>query len=107
MQVFVEEDEDLCRNMGIHFKNLLYSSTFCYMFQLYHATLTHQTTPLFYLSFSPPLYCYMKELLVNLDPVVLEVLYETKYLKKMHFEVPDVVLGLCADEEQIKRHQME
>lgn len=49
----------------------------------------------------------MKELLVNLDPVVLEVLYETKYLKKMHFEVPDVVLGLCADEEQIKRHQME
>uniref|UniRef100_A0A663DRU1 Dynein axonemal heavy chain 5 n=1 Tax=Aquila chrysaetos chrysaetos TaxID=223781 RepID=A0A663DRU1_AQUCH len=48
-----------------------------------------------------------KELLVNLDPVVLEVLYETKYLKKMHFEVPDVVLGLCADEEQIKRHQME
>lgn len=47
----------------------------------------------------------MKELLVNLDPVVLEVLYETKYLKKMHFEVPDVVLGLCADEEQIKRHQ--
>lgn len=49
----------------------------------------------------------MKELLVNLDPVVLEVLYETKYLKKMNFEVPDVVLGLWADEEQIKRHQME
>uniref|UniRef100_A0A8C8ED16 Dynein axonemal heavy chain 5 n=1 Tax=Otus sunia TaxID=257818 RepID=A0A8C8ED16_9STRI len=48
-----------------------------------------------------------EELLVNLDPVVLEVLYETKYLKKMHFEVPDIVLGLCADEEQIKRHQME
>ncbi|XP_040521760.1 dynein axonemal heavy chain 5 isoform X2 [Gallus gallus] len=47
-----------------------------------------------------------KELLVNLDPVVLEVLYETKYLKKMHFKVPDVVLDLCADEEQIKRHQM-
>ncbi|XP_035754904.1 dynein heavy chain 5, axonemal-like [Egretta garzetta] len=48
-----------------------------------------------------------KELLVNLDPVVLEVLYETKYLKKMYFEVPDVILGLCADEEQIKRHQKE
>ncbi|KAJ7420669.1 dynein heavy chain 5, axonemal-like protein [Willisornis vidua] len=48
-----------------------------------------------------------KELFVNLDPMVLEVLYETKYLKKMHFEVPDVVLGLCADEEQIKTHQME
>ncbi|XP_021242640.1 dynein heavy chain 5, axonemal-like isoform X8 [Numida meleagris] len=48
-----------------------------------------------------------KELLVNLDPVVLEVLYETKYLKKMHFKVPDVVLGLCADEEQIKRHHTE
>ncbi|XP_074403149.1 dynein axonemal heavy chain 5 isoform X5 [Zonotrichia albicollis] len=48
-----------------------------------------------------------KELFVNLDPMVLEVLYETKYLRKMHFEVPDVVLGLCADEEQIKRHQRE
>ncbi|KAF4790048.1 hypothetical protein TURU_143619 [Turdus rufiventris] len=48
-----------------------------------------------------------KELLVNLDPMVLEVLYETKYLRRMHFEVPDVVLGLCADEEQIKRHQRE
>ncbi|XP_063254253.1 dynein axonemal heavy chain 5-like isoform X3 [Prinia subflava] len=48
-----------------------------------------------------------KELFVNLDPMVLEVLYEAKYLRKMHFEVPDVVLGLCADEEQIKRHQRE
>ncbi|XP_027499865.1 dynein heavy chain 5, axonemal-like isoform X3 [Corapipo altera] len=48
-----------------------------------------------------------KELFVNLDPMLLEVLYETKYLKKMHFEVPDVVLVLCADEEQIKRRQME
>lgn len=54
----------------------------------------------------PPHYYYTKELLVNLHPVVLEVLYETKYLKKMHFKVPDVVLDLCADEEQIKRHQM-
>lgn len=49
----------------------------------------------------------MKEFVVNLDPVVLEVLYETKYLKKMHFNVPDVVLSLCANEEQIKKHQME
>ncbi|KAL2308160.1 hypothetical protein Nmel_001164 [Mimus melanotis] len=48
-----------------------------------------------------------KELFVNLDPMVLEVIYETRYLRKMHFEVPDVVLGLCADEEQIKRHQRE
>ncbi|XP_027535095.1 dynein heavy chain 5, axonemal-like isoform X3 [Neopelma chrysocephalum] len=48
-----------------------------------------------------------KELFVNLDPMLLEVLYETKYLKKMHFEVPDVVLVLYADEEQIKRRQME
>ncbi|RMC15722.1 hypothetical protein DUI87_07925 [Hirundo rustica rustica] len=48
-----------------------------------------------------------KELFVNLDPMVLEVLYETKYLRKMHFEVPDVVLGLCADEEHIKRHRRE
>ncbi|XP_064515055.1 dynein axonemal heavy chain 5-like isoform X4 [Pseudopipra pipra] len=48
-----------------------------------------------------------KELFVNLDPMLLEVLYETKYLKKMHFEVPDVVLVLCAGEEQIKRRQME
>uniref|UniRef100_A0A8C3H648 Dynein axonemal heavy chain 5 n=1 Tax=Chrysemys picta bellii TaxID=8478 RepID=A0A8C3H648_CHRPI len=37
-----------------------------------------------------------KELFVNLDPMVLEVLCETKYLKKMNFEVPDVALGMSA-----------
>ncbi|XP_034615402.1 dynein heavy chain 5, axonemal-like [Trachemys scripta elegans] len=47
-----------------------------------------------------------KELFVNLDPMVLEVLCETKYLKKMNFEVPDVALGMCAEEEQIKEQQM-
>ncbi|EMP33916.1 Dynein heavy chain 8, axonemal [Chelonia mydas] len=47
-----------------------------------------------------------KELFVNLDPMVLEVLCETKYLKKMNFEVPDVALGMCAEEEQIKKQQM-
>ncbi|XP_025057270.1 dynein heavy chain 5, axonemal-like [Alligator sinensis] len=47
-----------------------------------------------------------KELFVNLDSMVLEVLYETKYLKKISFEVPDVLVGLIAEEEQIKTHQM-
>uniref|UniRef100_A0A8C8RI05 Dynein axonemal heavy chain 5 n=1 Tax=Pelusios castaneus TaxID=367368 RepID=A0A8C8RI05_9SAUR len=47
-----------------------------------------------------------KELFVNLDPMVLEVLCETKYLKKMNFEVPEVALGMCAEEEQIKKQQM-
>lgn len=69
----------------------------------------HVTTKLlpYFLFLAFPLSCCMKEFLVNLDPVVLELMYETKYLKKMHFEVPDVVFGLCADEEQIKRHQLE
>uniref|UniRef100_A0A452H0T0 Dynein axonemal heavy chain 5 n=1 Tax=Gopherus agassizii TaxID=38772 RepID=A0A452H0T0_9SAUR len=47
-----------------------------------------------------------KELFVNLDPMVLEVLCEAKYLKKMNFEVPDIALGICAEEEQIKKQQM-
>uniref|UniRef100_A0A8C3UTG6 Dynein axonemal heavy chain 5 n=1 Tax=Catharus ustulatus TaxID=91951 RepID=A0A8C3UTG6_CATUS len=46
-----------------------------------------------------------KELLVNLDPMVLEVLYETKYLRKMHFEVPDVVLvKLNAEHLELPNH---
>lgn len=85
--------------MGKYFKN-----PSLYMIQLHHTTCQYQTSVLFSIS---SFHCYMKELLVNLDPMVLEVLYETKYLRKMHFEVPDVVLGLCADEEQIKRHQRE
>ncbi|XP_069476735.1 dynein axonemal heavy chain 5-like [Ambystoma mexicanum] len=47
-----------------------------------------------------------KELYVNLDPVVLEVLYETKYLHKMGFEVPDIVLSMCAKESQIRHQQV-
>ncbi|MEE6465421.1 hypothetical protein FKM82_006550, partial [Ascaphus truei] len=47
-----------------------------------------------------------KELYVNLDPVVLEVLYETKYLHKMGFEVPDVVLRMAMNEQQIKKQQI-
>nr|XP_015210363.1 PREDICTED: dynein heavy chain 5, axonemal-like [Lepisosteus oculatus] len=47
-----------------------------------------------------------KELYVNLDPLILEVLHEAKYLHKMGFEVPDVVLMMCANEAQIKAHQI-
>nr|XP_033786541.1 dynein heavy chain 5, axonemal-like [Geotrypetes seraphini] len=48
-----------------------------------------------------------KELFVNLDPMVLEVLYETKYLHKMGFDVPEDVLRMCANEVQIKKQQIE
>lgn len=92
------------RNVDIYFTNPLQSSSSLYMIQLWHTTFNYQTSVLFSISFFS---LYMKELFVNLDPMVLEVLYETKYLRKMHFEVPDVVLVLCAAEEQIKRHQRE
>lgn len=91
--------------MGIYFKNLGLSSTSCVISS--RCITMHVTNKLLPCFLSPLPVHFMKELLVNLDPVVLEVLYETKYLRKMDFEVPDVVLGLCADEEQIKRHHME
>ncbi|KAM4028219.1 dynein axonemal heavy chain 5-like [Anomaloglossus baeobatrachus] len=47
-----------------------------------------------------------KELYVNLDPIVLEVLYETKYLHKMGFEVPDVIHSIATREQQIKMQQI-
>uniref|UniRef100_H3AFE6 Dynein axonemal heavy chain 5 n=1 Tax=Latimeria chalumnae TaxID=7897 RepID=H3AFE6_LATCH len=47
-----------------------------------------------------------KELFVNLDPMVLKVLYEAKYFHKMGFEVPEVVLNLCANGDQIKNQQI-
>ncbi|XP_029442962.1 dynein heavy chain 5, axonemal-like [Rhinatrema bivittatum] len=47
-----------------------------------------------------------KKLFVNLDPVVLEVLYEAKYLYKMGFDVPNDVLRMCANEVRIKKQQI-
>ncbi|KAK1173586.1 dynein heavy chain 5, axonemal isoform X1 [Acipenser oxyrinchus oxyrinchus] len=47
-----------------------------------------------------------KELYVNFDPVVLEVLYEAKYLYKMGYEVPEVVLNMCSNEDKIKEQQI-
>ncbi|KAG9460207.1 hypothetical protein GDO78_023311 [Eleutherodactylus coqui] len=47
-----------------------------------------------------------KELYVNLDPLILDVLYETRYLHKMGFEVPDVVHSIATREQQIKTHQI-
>ncbi|XP_041422160.1 dynein heavy chain 5, axonemal isoform X4 [Xenopus laevis] len=47
-----------------------------------------------------------KELYVNLDPMVMEVLYETKYLQKMGFEVPDVIVSMATRGEHIKAQQI-
>ncbi|XP_068092796.1 dynein axonemal heavy chain 5-like isoform X3 [Hyperolius riggenbachi] len=47
-----------------------------------------------------------KELFVNLDPIVLEVLYETKYLHKMGFDVPNVIHSIATREQQIKVQQI-
>ncbi|XP_073486924.1 dynein axonemal heavy chain 5-like [Aquarana catesbeiana] len=47
-----------------------------------------------------------KELFVNLDPSILEVLYETKYLHKMGFDVPDVIHSIATREQQIKVQQI-
>ncbi|XP_067868157.1 dynein axonemal heavy chain 5 isoform X2 [Heterodontus francisci] len=45
-----------------------------------------------------------KEIFVNFDPAVLEVLLEAKYLYKMGLEVPQAALDLCLKETEIK-HQ--
>ncbi|KAE8597580.1 hypothetical protein XENTR_v10016521 [Xenopus tropicalis] len=47
-----------------------------------------------------------KELYVNLDPMVMEVLHETKYLQKMGFEVPDVILSMATRGDHIKAQQI-
>lgn len=41
---------------------------------------------------------------MNLDPLVLETLYEAKYMQKFNYHVPDVVLKMCANEHQLKVH---
>ncbi|XP_056594071.1 dynein axonemal heavy chain 5 [Triplophysa dalaica] len=45
-----------------------------------------------------------KVIYVNLDPLVLETLYEAKYMQKFNYHVPDVVLKMCANEHQLKVH---
>ncbi|KAJ8385596.1 hypothetical protein AAFF_G00184580 [Aldrovandia affinis] len=43
-----------------------------------------------------------KDLYVNLDPLVPELLHEARYMHKMGFEVPEVILNVCANEAQLK-----
>ncbi|XP_061094941.1 dynein axonemal heavy chain 5 [Conger conger] len=43
-----------------------------------------------------------KDLYVNLDPLVPELLHEAKYMHKLGFEVPDVILNMCSNEVQLK-----
>ncbi|XP_062377845.1 dynein axonemal heavy chain 5 [Sardina pilchardus] len=46
-----------------------------------------------------------KEIFVNLDPVVLEVLQEAKCMSKMGFSVPKALLSMCTREAQLKAQQ--
>lgn len=43
-----------------------------------------------------------QEILVNLDPVVLEVLQETRWMTKLGVTVPAVVLKMATREAQLK-----
>ncbi|XP_036378537.1 dynein heavy chain 5, axonemal, partial [Megalops cyprinoides] len=43
-----------------------------------------------------------KKLFVNLDPLVPELLHEARYMHKMGFQVPDVILNMYANEAQLK-----
>ncbi|XP_069769393.1 dynein axonemal heavy chain 5 isoform X2 [Narcine bancroftii] len=47
-----------------------------------------------------------KEILVNFDPAVLELLSEAKYLYKMGLNVPQAVLNLWQKEAEIKYHYL-
>ncbi|KAI5624125.1 dynein heavy chain 5, axonemal, partial [Silurus asotus] len=45
-----------------------------------------------------------KEFCVNLDPVVLEVLEEAKYMHKLGAHVPKAILGMYADKAEVKNN---
>nr|XP_055038161.1 dynein axonemal heavy chain 5 isoform X2 [Misgurnus anguillicaudatus] len=46
-----------------------------------------------------------KVVYVNFDPMVMEALCEAKHLQKMNYHVPDVVLKVCANKRQLKKHR--
>lgn len=45
---------------------------------------------------------FVQEVCVNLDPVVLEVLQETRWMTRLGVTVPKVVLKLSSREAQLK-----
>ncbi|GCB62029.1 hypothetical protein scyTo_0004191, partial [Scyliorhinus torazame] len=47
-----------------------------------------------------------KDIFVNFDPAVLEVLLEAKYMFKLGLEVPQAALNLCLKETEIKQHYL-
>ncbi|GCC35016.1 hypothetical protein chiPu_0013494 [Chiloscyllium punctatum] len=47
-----------------------------------------------------------KEILVNFDPAVFEVLIEAKYLYKMGLDVPEAAFNLCLKETRIKNYYL-
>ncbi|KAJ8010647.1 hypothetical protein DPEC_G00077260 [Dallia pectoralis] len=46
-----------------------------------------------------------KEIFVNIDPMVLEVLHEAKCIHKLGIGVPTVILSMCAKEVKLKAQQ--
>lgn len=48
------------------------------------------------------LYFYIKELFVNFDPQVQELLKETAYIKKMNLEIPESAKDLITLEPKIE-----
>ena len=47
-----------------------------------------------------------RQLFVNFDPQILELIQEAKYLKKLNLEIPDAALILCKKEDKIKDSQV-
>ncbi|XP_078695417.1 dynein axonemal heavy chain 5-like [Branchiostoma floridae x Branchiostoma belcheri] len=47
-----------------------------------------------------------KQLYVNFDPAVMELMVEAKYLKKMGLEVPDSAFTLCLKNDEIKQNHI-
>ena len=48
-----------------------------------------------------------KELYVNFDPAILELIQEAKYLQKMKLDIPEAATVLCKQEESIKANHVE
>lgn len=47
-----------------------------------------------------------RQLFVNFDPHILELIQEAKYLKKLNLEIPHSAILLCKKEDQIKDYRV-
>ena len=45
-----------------------------------------------------------KKLYMNFDSLIFEVIMETRYMKKLNLEIPEIASSLCMAEARLKSH---